>query len=89
MRDKEEIIEKIEHELVVYLKNTEDMKTIKNNHEFELEEYENEVHPISDNFQQIESNVKQMNLEIMKEYSLKVEKTELAERNLMLIEALK
>ncbi len=30
-----------------------------------------------------------MNIEIMKEYSLKVEKTELAERNLQLIESLK
>ena len=36
LKDKEAIIERIEGELVQYLKNTEDMKTIKNNHEFEL-----------------------------------------------------
>ena len=37
LKDKESIIERIERELVQYLKNTEDMKTIKNNHEFELD----------------------------------------------------
>lgn len=29
------------------------MKTIKNNHEFELEEYEKEISPIHDNHQKI------------------------------------
>ena len=34
LREKEDVIEKIERELMQYLKNTEDMKTIKNTHEF-------------------------------------------------------
>jgi chromosome segregation ATPase len=76
LKDKEDIIEKIEKELVLYLRNTEDMKTIKNNHEFELNEYEHEVTPIQDDFKRIEENVKHMNLEIMKEYNHKVEKGE-------------
>lgn len=38
------------------------MKTIKNNHEFQLEEYEQEVAPVEDNFNRIETNVKQMNV---------------------------
>lgn len=29
------------------------MKTIKNNHEFELNEYENEVNPIQDDYKKI------------------------------------
>lgn len=76
LKDKEDIIEKIEKELVLYLRNTEDMKTIKNNHEFELNEYEHEVNPIQDDFRRIEENVKHMNTEIMKEYNHKVEKGE-------------
>ena len=36
LHEKEDIIERIERELVQYLKNTEGMKTMKNNHEFEL-----------------------------------------------------
>jgi chromosome segregation ATPase len=89
LRDKEDVIEKIERELVHYLKNTEDMKTIKNNHEFELGEYEQEVAPIQDNFNRIETNVKQMNVEIMKEYNLKVEKTELINEQLQMVADMK
>jgi hypothetical protein len=48
------------------------MKTIKNNHEFELNEYEKEVNPIQDDYKRIEENVKHMNVEIMKEYNHKV-----------------
>lgn len=48
------------------------MKTIKNNHEFELKEYENEVTPISDNHVLLENNVRDMNSQIMNQYSHKV-----------------
>ena len=65
LKDKESIIERIERELVIYLKNTEDMKTIKGNHEFELDEYEKEVNPITENHKLLENNVRQMNEEIM------------------------
>ena len=74
LREKEEVIEKIERELMQYLKNTEDMKTIKNTHEFELQEYEAEVTPIARNFRKVEDNVKHMNQEIMKEYTHKMDK---------------